>query len=82
MVSGAGEDVGLPTETETQSIDVETENATTVYKVGDTFTSEGLVIKEAVVKKLLETGYEGEIVLLTENYATYATVTKIHRRRS
>lgn len=49
IVSGAGEDVGLPTETETQSIDVETENATTVYKVGDTFTSEGLVIKEAVV---------------------------------
>ena len=49
LVSGAGEDVGLPTETETQSIDVETENATTVYKVGDTFTSEGLVIKEAVV---------------------------------
>lgn len=39
-------------------------------------------IKEAVVKKLLETGYEGEIVLLTENYATYATVTKIHRRVS
>lgn len=39
-------------------------------------------IKEAVLDKLLTGGYEGEVVVLTENFATYASVTRIHRRVS
>lgn len=39
-------------------------------------------VKEAVLEKLLTAGYEGEIVLLTENFATYASVAAIHRRVS
>lgn len=48
IVSGAGEDVGLPTATETQGITLNTEEATKTFTVGDTFSSEGVVVKKLV----------------------------------
>lgn len=49
IVSGAGEDIGLPTETETQGIELDTSKAIKTYTVGDEFSSENIVVKKAVV---------------------------------